>query len=186
MLGAWRLYPSALEPADCERHLRELLDSTSLGAGGVHGDNRVDRSIRRSRVGWPNRRRHAELLDKIRATVHAANRTLWSFDLDGHEEWQFTHYTHEDAGVYHTHMDCSLDEGSASCRKLSVVVNLSEPHSYAGGSLQLGAVANPDPSQLRARGTALVFPSFVEHHVTPLLAGERYSLVAWFSGPNWR
>ena len=83
--------------------------------------------------------------------------------------------------------DCvTLDAGTASCRKLSVTVNLSDPNEYRGGSLKLGAVGQPEAAELRARGSMLVFPSFVEHGVTPLLAGQRYSLVAWFSGPNWR
>ena len=32
-------------------------------------------------------------------------------------------------------------------------------------------------------GSIIVFPSFVEHRVTPVTEGIRYSLVSWFVGP---
>ena len=98
---------------------------------------------------WPDRRRHAELLGRVREQVLAANRALWGFELHGGEEWQFTHYAAADSGAYHAHMDCSLEDGSASCRKLSVTVNLSDPRGYEGGSLQLGAVW---PTTIRMTG----------------------------------
>ncbi len=184
MNGPWSLVPGAVD--DCAGLLRALLDSTELRPGTVNGDGSVRPDIRRSAVGWPDPARHAAELARVRRAVLAANRELWGFDLDGGEEWQLTHYTHLDAGVYERHMDCSLEGGRPRCRKVSVSVNLSDPRDYEGGSLRLGAVGQPDREALRQRGAALVFPSFVEHRVTPLLAGERYSLVAWFSGPAWR
>ena len=39
-------------------------------------------------------------------------------------------------------------------------------------------------TQLNHRaGTVIVFPSSIEHRVTPVTKGIRYSLVAWFLGP---
>ena len=75
---------------------------------------------------------------------------------------------HADSGMYHAHTDCDLEQDGPRCRKLSVTLNLS------------------DPDTLRRQGATLVFPSFLEHRVTPLFAGELYSLVAWLCGPNWR
>lgn len=186
MLAAWRIYPAEIPSDHCRKALQEMLASTELDAGGIHAGNAVDPSVRRSRVGWPDRNVHAEFFDWVEDRVLEANRELWAFVLNGKSEWQLTHYTAQNAGMYRHHMDCSMNDGGASCRKLSVTVNLSDPTTYRGGSLQLGAVEEPDSGQLRQQGTVFVFPSFVEHGVTPMLAGERWSLVAWFSGPNWR
>ena len=32
-------------------------------------------------------------------------------------------------------------------------------------------------------GSIIVFPAFMEHRVTPVTRGTRYSLVTWFVGP---
>ena len=36
------------------------------------------------------------------------------------------------------------------------------------------------------QGTLVAFPSFVLHEITPVTKGERYSLVNWIAGPNFR
>ena len=36
------------------------------------------------------------------------------------------------------------------------------------------------------QGTIIVFPSMLPHRVTPVTEGVRYSLVQWFSGPDFR
>jgi PKHD-type hydroxylase len=38
-------------------------------------------------------------------------------------------------------------------------------------------------SEVRQIGTAVIFPSHLYHRVTPVTAGTRRSLVAWFVGP---
>ena len=37
-----------------------------------------------------------------------------------------------------------------------------------------------------AQGTAIFFPSYMEHAVVPVTKGTRYSLVCWVLGPNFR
>ncbi len=38
------------------------------------------------------------------------------------------------------------------------------------------------PFSAKARGTFIVFPSFVHHQVTPVTQGTRVSLVSWYHG----
>ena len=38
----------------------------------------------------------------------------------------------------------------------------------------------------REKGTIVVFPSFVQHRVTPITKGVRQSIVGWVSGPPYR
>ena len=70
-------------------------------------------------------------------------------------------------------------------RKLTVVVQLSDPADYAGGALELW----PDSATHTApalRGTATIFPSFMLHRVTPVTEGTRWSLTLWAHGPSFR
>ena len=54
-----------------------------------------------------------------------------------------------------------------------------------GGDLEL--LYGTEPQKLaKARGTFIVFPSFMLHRVTPVTRGTRWSLVAWIAGARWR
>jgi PKHD-type hydroxylase len=72
-----------------------------------------------------------------------------------------------------------------SNRKLSCVVQLSDPSDYEGGELQMNSGAQII-SVPREKGLVTFFSSFVLHRVTPVTKGVRKSLVAWISGPNLR
>ncbi|MFD0388339.1 2OG-Fe(II) oxygenase [Tistrella bauzanensis] len=63
-------------------------------------------------------------------------------------------------------------------------IQLSAPEDYAGGDLVLEPQAVPITGP-RRRGTAIAFPSYVVHEVTPVTQGQRYSLVAWIHGPGF-
>ena len=69
-------------------------------------------------------------------------------------------------------------------RKLSVVIQLSDPTTYQGGDFQFQDVETP--VNFRTQGSILVFPSYLPHRVTEITDGVRYSLVDWLEGPRWR
>jgi hypothetical protein len=67
-------------------------------------------------------------------------------------------------------------------RKLTIIIQLSAPEDYEGGSLQvLGPTIQNLPTEF---GTILTFPSFLMHRVTPVTKGLRRALVAWIAGPR--
>lgn len=115
--------------------------------------------------------------------------TIWKFDLYGLvEEIQFLKYEMPpDAlippGHYNWHQD--YGGGYSSRRKMSVVVNITDPSEYDGCNLQVFTnqvytVDNID------QGTMITFPSYLPHQVTPITRGTRYSLVTWISGARFR
>lgn len=123
------------------------------------------------------------LYDKAGRITTQCNRAKYHFDLTGiFEPIAISRYG---AGG---HFDWHKDHGSGeiSVRKLTLVVQLSHPDEYAGGDLEfLGDEKNSEP-EMRNYGTAVIFPSFVYHRVTPVTSGERKSLVCWISGPPYR
>ena len=83
---------------------------------------------------------------------------------------------------YGKHADFSCDQGTVShTRKLSMTVQLSDEKSYDGGDLII-YFAGKYYETPKKKGTVVVFDSRLTHEVTPILRGERYSLVKWFHG----
>jgi PKHD-type hydroxylase len=59
---------------------------------------------------------------------------------------------------------------------------LSHPDDYDEGELEL--LAGPQPGFVAPKevGTAILFPSYTLHRVTPVARGKRYALVIWCHG----
>ena len=70
-------------------------------------------------------------------------------------------------------------------RKLSLSIQLSDPSSYEGGELVL-YVGEEGITVPKEQGKLIAFPSFTLHEVKPVTKGERYSLVAWITGPQFK
>lgn len=139
--------------------------------------------------------------------VERANRENFLYDIrniDG-ESMQFTQYGvgefyswHNDAGLACQYKPVSvgnhhegraqdyLNENLELVRKLSFVVQLSDPDDYEGGNLQLLAEDGKSYFAPRKRGTVIVFDSRTQHRVLRVTKGTRKSLVGWVVGPRWK
>ena len=77
-------------------------------------------------------------------------------------------------------------------RKISMTVNLTDPKNYDGGNLKFDLGPHTKENRfkicddIRPQGSAIVFPSFTYHCVTPVTRGTRYSLVLWCLGKPWQ
>ena len=107
----------------------------------------------------------------------------WKYNIVAVEDCQITRYTKD--GFYGWHVDgtgshTELD-GEGNTRKLSMSVILNSD--YEGGDFEMRGLENKVPRL--EKGSIIVFPSFIEHRVTPVTEGIRYSLVSWFVGPPY-
>ena len=164
--------------------IKETGNSYPMVAAEVGGgeDSQVT-DYRKSEISWiPEVEKTQWLYDKISDLAITANKNMWNFDIWGyHDSLQFTNY-YGDGGHYDWHAD--LGPGISN-RKLSVVLQLSDPKDYVGGQLELntGGGITSVPQEY---GLLCFFPSFVLHRVTPLTSGTRTSLVTWLCGANLR
>jgi PKHD-type hydroxylase len=78
-------------------------------------------------------------------------------------------------------------------RKLSMTINLCDENEYEGGDLKFDFGLHKSKGdrfhlceEIRPRGSIIIFPSFVQHCVTPVTKGTRYSLVMWTLGEPWK
>lgn len=115
------------------------------------------------------------LKHKLTEAIDRANLAVYRFDLNGMERLQLSEY--ENGEEYGWHLDIASER---SLRKLSVVVQLSDPNDYDGGDLEFWGTGTADKKQ----GTLIAFPSYLLHRVTPVTRGVRRSLVAWAVGSS--
>lgn len=103
----------------------------------------------------------------------------YEFDIAGiYIDLQLLEYP--EGGFYDWHLD--IGPGEAAYRKLSVIVQLSDPKDYEGGEVIFNA--GTERSLPKDRGLIGVFPSYVLHKVTPITKGKRYALVCWCHGTS--
>lgn len=109
------------------------------------------------------------------------NRQYFNFELDYIQSLQFTEY--HVGGKYGKHTDVS--SFSERPRKLSFIIQLSDPVEYEGGEFKLYYSDEPYIADKNI-GTLLAFPSYALHEVVPVTKGTRYSLVGWVCGPSFK
>jgi len=150
---------------------------------GGSGGGEVNQNIRRSQVSWLTKDQEtAFVFEKLGDVASKLNSQYFRFDLTGFgEALQLTNYDQSEHGMYGWHQDY----GGLISRKLSLVLQLTDPSQYEGGNLQV--MTSGEPQNVRKqRGLIAVFPSYVLHQVTPVTNGNRQSLVAWVSGPAFK
>jgi PKHD-type hydroxylase len=180
--GYYQTFPNAFTGEECD-NMVALFSQLPANAALIEDDKAPDLGMRKGTVRWvPPAPRTQGVFHRIARIMVGANHQTWDFRLEGFESsLQFTEYDVEGAH-YDWHMD--YGPGVARTRKLSISVQLTDPADYDGGNLEFASV-NVDDNELRAKGMAIVFPSFLLHRVTPVNRGKRTSLVAWMDGPEY-
>ncbi|MCU4655008.1 2OG-Fe(II) oxygenase [Roseibacterium sp. SDUM158016] len=174
----------ALTGAECTRLLDALADAPARDAGLVRQAR--DHNLRRADLVWLDEVEGTGwVMDRMIALVREANREVFDFDItEFAESPQVARYGAEREGHFGWHSD--IGEGRlAERRKLTIVVQLSEPDEYDGGTLEVMPGAGALSAE-RARGAATLFPSFVLHRVVPVTRGQRHSLTVWCHGTPFR
>ena len=144
-------------------------------------------SIRKRDINWIEKEKNGIdntwLFQRIANMTVEANTRLFNFNLFGmFEGLQYTVYNGNEDGFYCKHVDHGKNFYK---RKISVVIQLSDPDSYEGGDL-LTHTADSATVMPRGLGTTILFPSWMLHEVTPVTKGIRRSLDCWVSGPPFQ
>jgi PKHD-type hydroxylase len=159
---------------------------SSQASIGTDVANTTDLEVRESIVAWvPQTEETIWIYDKLAWVIRQLNGQFYKFDMFGFtEDLQYTTYNEETNGHYTWHLDMG-GGGGMPPRKLSLVLQLSDPEEYEGGDLELMTSSAPS-TVLKQRGLISVFPSFVLHRVTPVTKGKRRTLVVWACGPEFK
>lgn len=156
--------------------------SELAGVSGEKSNQYIDDLRKSSIILLPVTTETLWIYQKLSNAVIQGNKERYGFDLAGYNDnLQLTEYTEGDFFDWH------LDFGTkaVSTRKISITVQLSDESDYEGGELQF-MTNNKSVTAPKTKGTAILFPSFIMHRVTPITKGVRRSIVAWASGPSFR
>ena len=192
MKGEWCYFRKFFTPEQCKKivNLASTLPSQQ-GHLGVNGVEKTNDDYRRSTIRFIQKddSRFAFLYDAIWKMAMSANDDYFGFHISKLDYIQFAEYDASYKGEYKDHHDVFwLNNDPYYHRKLSAVIQLSDPSEYEGGDLELIDVQNGAPTreEIKEQGTSIFFPSFFLHRATPVTKGKRYSLAVWFDGPKWR
>jgi PKHD-type hydroxylase len=122
---------------------------------------------------------HREYYALIATLVQRYNDEHWRFAISGLDTLQVIRY--RPGARFKMHSDI-VGEGGTRNRKISLILQLSDPGAYEGGELvfpETGTVS-------REQGWGCIFPAWVPHEVRPVTSGVRYSLVTWAVGSFFR
>lgn len=186
MKNVWEVWPAALTEVECDAIVKRAERYQGQDATvGFSDAQRTNPTHRTSTVHWLDAHKDQDIVARIMQFVHSSNRTNFGVEIDAPFEIQFTEYRATNGGHYDWHHDVWLESSRPYARKLSVVVQLSSPDDYKGGEFEFFGLNKPG-AVFSARGSLLIFPSFLQHRVLPVVQGVRRSLVTWVEGPNWR
>jgi PKHD-type hydroxylase len=121
---------------------------------------------------------HREYYALIANIVRNYNAEHCRFAITGLDAIQVIRY--RPGARFKLHTDIGAEY--AAYRKISVIIQLSDPGAYEGGELQLA----DNLMVPRGQGDGCIFPSWVAHEVRAVTSGMRYSLVAWAIGDPFR
>lgn len=184
----WQLFGKAFSGQECALLIEYALKHRPVQATVGHGGKSVvDDHLRRSTVRWLHRDDPSLswFYNRVEKLALQANANAFGFDLAGFHEVQFTEYSAENSGGYGWHEDLNWTKATPFDRKMSMVLQLSEPDKYTGGKLEFANFPLGE-GKFTNQGDVIFFPSFSRHRVTPVKLGLRYSLVTWFVGPKFR
>lgn len=160
--------------------------------GGIPG---IDKNLRMCSNGVTN---DQWICESVWPWMLEANEVSgWKYDIRAAESMQITRYKKGEFFCFHK-------DGKSDClsmydrpgnefmhgyvRKLSMTVVLNDD--YEGGEFQFATYSKEkcmiQTPEINKTGSIVVFPSDMEHRVTPVTKGIRYSLVVWFLGPPFK
>lgn len=151
----------------------------------LSSDNKIDKTYRESTISWvPVNSQTNWIYQRFSEYINKANESFFQYDLTKIEKLQFTRYYGNQKGFYAPHIDSNFGHFYEN-RKLTFVMQLSNPEDYDGGELRLHMSKNYD-SMPRERGLITFFPSHILHECTPVTSGTRCTLVGWVYGPKFK
>lgn len=177
----WAYWDKAFTEDECEQIIKHCKQH-KLNAAKINKENNLDLSYRDSNISFVGPENIEWVYDRLIGICENLNQRFFNFDLWGMAEGlQFTEYR-APKGKYNSHIDKIFD---GRIRKLSMVVQLTDPKKYKGCDLEL--LTSDDPIKIsRERGYLVLFPSYVLHRVAPIEKGTRHSLVSWITGKPFK
>lgn len=168
---------SFLTSTECEMIVNYSLKNRKLQRAKIAAEGDLDEDVRKSSIVFlPCRSIFPKTIKKLEEELTKQIK-IKGYELNFEEVmYQFTEY--KTGEFYRWHTDDDVIDEKVKSRYCSVVIQLTDE--YTGGELEL-----KDEKEIvqfkSGKGNLFVFLSKLEHRVTKVENGVRYSLVSWFS-----
>jgi PKHD-type hydroxylase len=168
-------------------HIHSLAENieggqAKIGLGRNHpslnDDAKLNKDIRITETRWI-RHMGDELENKLAKKIgEIMYINAWNIKIVKRQSLQYSIYRGTEGGKYTWHCDQEQPYKDGTRRELSFTILLESPE--AGGLFEWKDETMSVRSVSMNRGDLIVFPSFVQHQVTPVTQGTRISLVSWY------
>lgn len=149
-----------------------FIPATVESSNREHAINEQDRKVLNQSI--PNKDKYKWIYKRIQLCINKAN-IKFNFDIKEHSISNILVLKYGEWDFYRKHKDVWIWD--AAGRRLSVIVQLSEPSDYSWCELIFEKWNLVAPKNI---WSVIVFPSCLTHEVIPLIKWERYALVSWF------
>jgi len=182
------LWPGILSPELCDAIILEgdklISMDGRVGGNGHPGSHNTE--IRDTNISWFSDQHWVEGI-----MLHYGNlaniASGWDFHLTSAQNVQYGRYFPDQH--YTGHRDDTISYNRKTMRKMSVVIQLSDPRDYEGGDFLMDLNETDTwtaVQEFKQRGSVIAFPSLMKHEVMSVTSGVRHSAVCWIEGPNFR
>ena len=161
----------------------EPRNDASVGSDKGFKDGELNTKTRTSHISWIPFKKMTHMYKDIERMMKTTNGNHFGFDgMEINELAQYTEYP--EGGFYDWHVDNDVNmQHEPPVRKISMTLLLSPESEFEGGDLEL--MSEGKIAKLK-QGHAIFFASFIRHRVTPVIKGNRKSLVMWFGGTPFK
>lgn len=171
-----RLEPYVVKSVFSDAECLDILDickykELKTSGIGVHKTKAKESMIRQSKQAWVHEIQAYE--EKFLHIMNGVKQAVpdWNLRFLYREPWQYTVYDKGDHYTWHNDQTHPSEDGSI--RALSTILLLQ-------GASRGGILETSEGVVQLSQGDWCVFPSFLEHRVTPVELGQRISLVGWY------
>ena len=178
-LPVW--YLSDINPILCDELIAECSALSYNDASMGELSNEKDTQYRNTSIQFLPSNHWMEKL--LKDFGHDGNKQCnWNYLISDNEQIQFARYTEKQ--LYNWHTDTFPLGLKLLDRKVTVICLLNDPLEFEGGEFKI-RLYQEYVAPLK-KGSIIAFPSILEHCVTPLTSGVRYSATMWLSGEKFR
>jgi PKHD-type hydroxylase len=163
--------------------IREIGDELETYGVSLYGGN-TDEQVKATGSHFPLNDDTRWFYDRMAEWAQEFNAETYQYDLTGfHENFYYLSYDASLDEHFNWHLDIGCD--TPAPRKLSLVLQLSDPSEYEGGDFDV-LVSTAHHTARKQQGIITAFPSYKIHRVTPVTRGKRRTLSMFLVGPNFR
>jgi PKHD-type hydroxylase len=163
---------------------RQIVEKLEVSKTAKNEDLPASHVIKSSKVKVMDYGHVRSLLYRMHQIVTHANNTIFGFSVyekNDYESIFYNKYNSNNHGEYGWHGDQEFEKPYDL--KLTALLNLSTSP-YTGGQFELFVNGPLEVPYFDKPGCLVVFPSWIQHRVTPVTDGERVSLSHFYMGPS--